>query len=260
VAHYELHDRVAIVTGASAGLGVEMARALAGSGAHVVLAARREQRLRALAAELESSHGVRALPVRADVTSEEDWSRLVGTAVDELGRLDILVNNAGSTFMRPLVEHTLDDWHRIVDANLTSTFLGCREAARVMVPQESGSIVNVSSVFAFTAIPHFPIVGYYASKGGVTALTKALAVELGKANVRVNEIAPTFFPSEMSEGMFADHDEAERLRQEVLWPRTALPHLARPEWVRGAVCFLASDDACYVTGQTLAVDGGWLAL
>jgi NAD(P)-dependent dehydrogenase (short-subunit alcohol dehydrogenase family) len=260
VAHYELHGKVAIVTGASAGLGVEFAHGLAGSGAHVVLAARREERLRALAAELESRYGVRALPVRTDVTSEADWAALAQTAVDELGTIDILVNNAGSTLARPLLEHTLDDWHSILDANLTSSFLGCREAARVMVPKRSGSIVNVSSVFAFTAIPHFPIVGYYASKGGVTALTKALAVELGKANVRVNEIAPTFFPTEMSGAMFGDDEEAERLRREVLWPRTALPHLAQPEWVRGAVCFLASDDACYVTGQTLAVDGGWLAL
>jgi gluconate 5-dehydrogenase len=261
VARYDLDGKVAIVTGASAGLGVEFAHALAGSGAHVVLAARREERLRALAEEVESTYGVRALAVRTDVTSEDDWAGLVGAAVDELGTVDILVNNAGATLARPLVEHSLEEWHAILDANLTSTFLGCREAARVMVPRGSGAIVNVSSIFAFTAIPHFPIVGYYASKGGVTALTKALAVELGKANVRVNEIAPTFFPTEMSqEGMFGESKEAERLRQEVLWPRTALPHLARPEWVRGAVCFLASDDACYVTGQTLAVDGGWLAL
>ena len=257
---YDLAGKVAVVTGASAGLGVEFCHALAECGAHVVLAARREERLRGVAAELEERYGVPALPVRTDVSWERDIVDLIRAAVDAFGTIDVLVNSAGTTLGKPLLEHTLDDWRSVIDVNLTGTFLACREAARVMVPKRSGSIVNISSVFAFTAIPHFPIVGYYASKGGVTALTRALAVELGKSNVRVNEIAPTFFPSEMSRGMFADTPEAERLRQEVLWPRTALPELARPEYVRGAVCFLASEDSRYVTGHTLAVDGGWLAL
>jgi NAD(P)-dependent dehydrogenase (short-subunit alcohol dehydrogenase family) len=256
---YELDGRVAVVTGASAGLGAEFCHALAECGANVVLAARREERLRALRAELEKRYGVRALPVRTDVGQESDIVELMRSAVAAFGTIDVLVNSAGTTLAKPLLEHTLDDWRATIDVNLTATFLACREAARVMVPKRSGSIVNISSVFAFTAVPHFPIVGYYASKGGVTALTKGLAVELGKSNVRVNEIAPTFFPSEMSRGMFADSAEAERLRQEVLWPRTALPELPKPEYVRGAVCFLASDDARYVTGHTLAVDGGWLA-
>ena len=257
---YDLDGRIAVVTGASAGLGVEFCHALAESGAHVVLAARREERLRQLAAELQSRYGVRALPVRTDVSREDDIVALMKATVDSFGTIDILVNNAGTTIGRPLLEHTLDDWRTVIDTNLTATFLASREAARVMAPRRSGSIINVGSVFAFTAIPHFPIVGYYASKGGVTALTIALAVELGKHNVRVNAIAPTFFPTEMSQDMFADTEPAERLRQEVLWPKTALPELAKAEWIRGAVCFLASDDACYITGQTLAVDGGWLAL
>ncbi len=257
---YDLDGKIAVVTGASAGLGVEFCHGLAESGANVVLAARREDRLRRLADELEERYGVRALPVRTDVSKEGDIVDLMKAAVDSFGTVDILVNNAGTTIGRPLLEHTLEDWRTVIDTNLTATFLASREAARVMVSRRSGSIVNVGSVFAFTAIPRFPIVGYYASKGGVTALTIALAVELGKHNVRVNAIAPTFFPTEMSQAMFADTEPAERLRQEVLWPKTALPELAKAEWIRGAVCFLASDDACYITGQTLAVDGGWLAL
>jgi NAD(P)-dependent dehydrogenase (short-subunit alcohol dehydrogenase family) len=260
VASYQLDGKVAIVTGASVGLGEEFCHGLAESGAHVVLAARRQESLRRIAAEIEERCGVRAIPVRTDVTNEDDVARLFSEAVAELGTVDILVNNAGATHGAPLVEHTLSDWQRVVDVNLTGTFLGCREAARVMVPKRSGSIINVSSVFAFQATTEYPIVGYYASKGGVTALTVALAVELGKHGVRVNAIAPTFFPTEMSQAMFADTKEGERLRQEVLWPKTALPELARPEWIRGAVCFLASDDSRYVTGHTLAVDGGWLAL
>jgi NAD(P)-dependent dehydrogenase (short-subunit alcohol dehydrogenase family) len=260
VSKYDLDGRVAVVTGASVGLGEEFARGLAESGAHVVLAARRLDRLERIAAELESDHGVRALPIRTDVTREHEMEALIETAVRELGTVDILVNNAGLSVGRPLLEHTLDDWQRVLDVNLTAVFLGCREAARVMVPRRSGSIINISSVFGFQATKRYPVVGYYASKGGVTGLTVALAVELGRHDVRVNAIAPTFVPTEMSQGMFADTDEAERLRQELLWPKTALPELARPEWFRGAACFLASDDSRYVTGQTLAVDGGWLAL
>jgi NAD(P)-dependent dehydrogenase (short-subunit alcohol dehydrogenase family) len=257
---YNLSGRVAIVTGASAGLGVEFADALAACGANVVLAARREERLVALAGRLEERYGVRALALRTDVSSEADVVRLMEATVDEFGTIDALVNNAGTTIGKPLLEHTLDDWRTVIDANLTSIFLAVREAARTMVEKRSGSIVNIGSVFGQTAVRQFPVIGYYASKGGVTMLTRALAVELGPYNVRVNEVAPTFFPTEMSRDMFGDSERSERLRQEVLWPKTALPELPRSEFCRGAVCFLASDESCYVTGATLPVDGGWLAL
>jgi NAD(P)-dependent dehydrogenase (short-subunit alcohol dehydrogenase family) len=260
LAHYQLDGKVAVVTGASVGLGEEFCHGLAESGAAVVLAARREERLRGIATELESRYGARTLVVRTDMTVESEIARLVDAAVEELGSLDILVNNAGRTIGKPLLEHSAEDWQRVIDVNLTGVFLCCREAARVMIPQGSGSIVNIGSVFGFTATKRFPVLGYYASKAGITGLTVALAVELGEHNIRVNAIAPTFVPTEMSQAMFAETPAGEALRQEVLWPKTALPMLARPEWVRGACCFLASDDACYVTGQTLAVDGGWLAL
>jgi NAD(P)-dependent dehydrogenase (short-subunit alcohol dehydrogenase family) len=257
---FDLDGRVAIVTGASAGLGVEFADALAACGAHVVLAARREDRLVELAGQIEERHGVHALPVRTDVSVEADIVRLMEATVDAFGTIDVLVNNAGTTIGKPLLEHTLDDWRTVIDANLTSIFLASREAARIMVEKRSGSIVNVGSVFGQTAVRQFPIVGYYASKGGVTMLTRALAVELGRHNVRVNEVAPTFFPTEMSRDMFGESERSERLRQEVLWPKTALPTMPKAEYCRGAVCFLASDDSCYVTGTTLPIDGGWLAL
>jgi NAD(P)-dependent dehydrogenase (short-subunit alcohol dehydrogenase family) len=260
VGRYDLGGRVAVVTGASVGLGEEFCHGLAESGANVVLAARRLDRIERIAGALESRYGVRALPIRTDVTSESDVAALITTAVRELGALDVLVNNAGLSVVRPLLEHSLEDWQQVIDVNLTAVFVASREAGRVMVPRRSGSIINISSVFGFQATRRFPVIGYYASKSGVTGLTVALAVELGKHNVRVNAIAPTFFPTEMSQAMFADTVAAERLRQEVLWPKTALPELARPEWIRGAACFLASDDSRYVTGQTLAVDGGWLAL
>jgi gluconate 5-dehydrogenase len=261
VSRYDLDGRVAIVTGASAGLGVEFADALAESGASVVVAARREDRIRELAATIEREHGVRALAIRTDMTREADVVALVQAALDAFGAVDILVNNAGSTHAARLLEHTLDDWRRVIEVNLTAVFVASREAARAMIPKRSGSIINIGSVFGTTAVRRFPIFGYYASKGGVTMLTRALAAELGRHNIRVNEIAPTFYPTEMSrDGMFAETERAERMRQEVLWPRTALPTLAKNEYLRGAVCFLASDDSYYVTGARLPVDGGWLAL
>jgi NAD(P)-dependent dehydrogenase (short-subunit alcohol dehydrogenase family) len=251
---YDLEGRVAIVTGASSGLGVEFVHALGACGASLVLAARRGDVLRELAGELRKEHGVPAMPVETDVSREADVVRLVDRAVEEFGTVDVLVNNAGMYIVKPLTEQTLDDWRTVMDVNLTSAFLGCREVAKVMIPRRSGSIVNIASTFGFGGTI-FPEVSYYASKGGMVALTKALAVELGKSGIRVNAIAPGFFPTPMSIGAMTD----DTIRQTVIEPRTALPDLAENEWIRGALCFLVSDDARYVTGHTLAVDGGWLA-
>jgi gluconate 5-dehydrogenase len=250
---------VAIVTGASDGLGKDFAHGLAEAGAHVVVAARRSELLESVAAELRDQHGVESLAVPADVSDEASVAGMVAATVETFGTVDVLVNNAGVTLMKPLLEHTLDDWRSVVDVNLTGAFLASREAARVMIPKRSGSIVNISSVFAMGATREYPIVSYYASKGGVEGLTKALAVELGEHNVRVNAIAPGFFPSPMSSGMFSEGNLGERLRREVLLPRTALPSLPRSQDLRGAVRFLASDESAFVTGHTLVVDGGWRA-
>lgn len=251
---YDLKGRVAIVTGASSGLGEQFARALAECGAAVVLAARRGDALRTLAGELADEYGVSALAVETDVSREADIVGLVDRTVRELGTVDVLVNNAGMYIVKPLIEQTLDDWRTVMDVNLTSAFLGCREVAKVMISKGSGSIVNIASTFGFGGTV-FPEVSYYASKGGMVALTKALAVELGKSGIRVNAIAPGFFPTAMSIGAMND----EGIRTSVIEPRTALPYLAENEWIRGALCFLVSDEARYVTGHTLAVDGGWLA-
>jgi NAD(P)-dependent dehydrogenase (short-subunit alcohol dehydrogenase family) len=254
MSHYDLEGQVAIITGASGGLGEQFARALAECGATIVLAARRSDLLGALADELRDQHGVSALAVETDVGREADVVRLVARTVEEFGTVDVLVNNAGMYIVKPLIEQTLDDWRIVIDVNLTSAFLGCREVAKVMIPKCSGSIVNVASTFAFGGTI-FPEVSYYASKGGMVALTKALAVELGKHTIRVNAIAPGFFPTTMSIGAMTDPT----IRTTVIEPRSALPYLAENEWIRGALCFLVSDDARYVTGHTLAVDGGWLA-
>jgi NAD(P)-dependent dehydrogenase (short-subunit alcohol dehydrogenase family) len=250
---FDLRGRVALVTGASAGLGEQFARGLAEAGAHVVLAARRTELVEELARDLEAGHGVRAIALTTDVTHEADIVRAVTTAVGELGHLDILVNNAGTLVGKPLVQQTLSDWRKVIDTNLTSAFLASREAAKVMIPRRSGTIVNISSIFAFGATREFPEVGYYASKGGIEALTKAMAVELGGHGIRVNAIAPGFFPTPMGA------DITQELRDSLIEPRTCLDSKPQNEWIRGALCFLASDEARFVTGHTLTVDGGWRA-
>ncbi|NHJ15162.1 MAG: SDR family oxidoreductase, partial [Candidatus Thorarchaeota archaeon] len=192
--------------------------------------------------------------VQTDVSKEIEIIKLVEKTKSELGPVDVLVNNAGMYIVKPLIEQTIDDWHRVMDVNLTSAFVATREAAKIMIPRKRGCIINISSTFGFGGTK-FTEVSYYASKGGMIAMTKALAVELGEHNIRVNAIAPGFFPTAMSEGALKD----KQIRETMIDPRTALPMYAQNEWIRGAACFLASDDARYITGQTIAVDGGWLA-
>lgn len=242
-----------MITGASAGLGEQFAHGLAESGADLVLAARRADLLEQVATEVERRYGVCAIPVTTDVSREEDVVKAVSTAVDELGRLDVLVNNAGTLVAKPVVDQTLEDWRYVMDTNLTSVFLASREAARVMIAQRSGSIINISSIFGFGATREFAEVAYYASKGGMIALTKALAVELGGYGIRVNAVAPGFFPTDMGK------DITPELRASLIEPRTCLEPRPDNSWIRGAVCFLASEDARWVTGSTVAVDGGWMA-
>ncbi|MFW9807887.1 MAG: SDR family NAD(P)-dependent oxidoreductase [Candidatus Thorarchaeota archaeon] len=251
---YDLDGKVVIITGASAGLGEQFAHAFAESGAHVVLAARREELLKKIAEEVSEQYNVTAIPQKTDVLKESDIIRLVDNTVKDLGNVDVLVNNAGMYIVKPLIKQTLKDWQTVMDVNLTSAFLASREVAKVMIPKKSGSIINVSSTFGFGGTV-FTEVSYYASKGGMVSMTKALAVELGKHNIRVNAIAPGFFPTAMSIGAMED----KKISETMIKPRTALPMFAENEWIRGAACFLASEDAKYITGHTLAVDGGWLA-
>lgn len=251
---YNLAGKVAIVTGASAGLGEQFCHGLAESGANIVLAARRLDLLKKVSGEIEKKYHVIAVPVETDLRREADIMRMVDTTVKKLGAVDILVNNAGIAPLKPLVDTTLAEWQQVLDVNLTAAFLASREVAKAMIPRKSGCIVNISSTFGFGATT-WAMLSYYATKGGLIAMTKALAVELGKHNIRVNAIAPGYYPTDMTMASFRD----EHVRKTIIEPRTALPMLAEKEWIRGALCFLASEDARYITGHTLAVDGGWLA-
>lgn len=254
VVKYSLEGKAVIITGASVGLGEQFAYGFAESGANVVLAARRENLLKDVAKKVAESTDSQALCIKTDVAKEADIIALVNRTVDEFGTVDVLVNNAGMYIFKPLLEQTLEDWNLVNDVNLTSAFLASREVARVMIPKKSGSIINIASTFGYTAT-EFTEVSYYTTKAGMIMMTKALAVELGEHNIRVNAIAPGFFPTAMSKGAFDD----KHIREDIIRPRTALPMFAENEWIRGAACFLASEDAKYITGHTLAVDGGWLA-
>ena len=174
---------MAIVTGASDGLGKEFAHGLAEAGATVVVAARRADLLERFAADLHDEHGTPALAVATDVTSEAEVVALVEQTVAAFGTVDVLVNNAGMTRMQPFLEHGVEEWREVIEVNLTGSFLMAREVAKVMTARTSGSIINVSSVFALGATRQFPVISYYAAKGGVEGLTKGLAVELGSSNV-----------------------------------------------------------------------------
>ena len=248
----DLSGRSAVVTGASSGLGARFARVLVEHGARVVLAARREERIAALAAELGED---RAVAVPTDVTHEASLRHAVDTAVERFGGLDVMVNNAGISRVVKAEEDTADGFREVVEVNLVALFAACREAARVMLPAGRGSIVNVASAMGLVGLGRIPQASYAASKGGVVNLTRELAAQWARRGVRVNAIAPGWFPSEMTAPMFDDERSMRFVERTVPMMRAG-----REEELDGVVLFLAGDASSYVCGQTIAVDGGWTAV
>jgi NAD(P)-dependent dehydrogenase (short-subunit alcohol dehydrogenase family) len=245
---FSVAGKVAVVTGASSGLGERFTRVLHAGGATVVAGARRLERLEALAAEL----GDRVVPVQCDVAVDDDCARLIDAAGD---RLDILVNNAGISNVIAAEDEPLDAWRHVVDVNLTGLFALCQLAGRKMLAQGSGSIVNIASILGLVGAAPIKQASYAATKGAVVNLTRELGCQWARKGVRVNIIAPGWFLTEMTaEDMFGDDQSMKFLERNTPMARGGAEHE-----LDGALLFLASDASTFVTGVTIPVDGGWTA-
>jgi NAD(P)-dependent dehydrogenase (short-subunit alcohol dehydrogenase family) len=246
---FRLDEKIAVVTGASSGLGVAFAAALAEAGADLVLAGRRTDRLERTRVIVED-RGRRALVVTADVSQPEDAQAVVDSAMAEFGRVDVLVNNAGKGTAVPSTRETPEQFREVIDINLNGCYWMAQACGRVMKP--GSAIVNISSVAALTS-GHLPQAAYSASKAGLIGLTRDLAVQwTGRKGIRVNALAPGYFPSEMTE-QFPDGYLESQL------PRVPAGRAGDVEELAAALVFLASPAAGYVTGTTLVVDGGLTA-
>ncbi|GAA3681852.1 glucose 1-dehydrogenase [Nocardioides ginsengisoli] len=248
-ASFDLTGRVAVVTGASSGLGAGFARTLAAAGATVVAAARRADRLAALAAEVPG-----LVPVECDVTVPADRDRLVARANEIGGGIDVLVNNAGMPGPPDALGETPEEFDRILDLNLTAGVRLAVEAVRTLPDDRGASIVNISSVVGLVSTAPIGGAGYAASKAAVIGVTRELAGQWGRRGVRVNALVPGWFDTEMTDGLFTNEKSAGWVRR-----NTMLGRGGQDGEVDGALLFLASDASSYVTGHVLAVDGGWTA-
>lgn len=247
---FDLTDRKAIVTGGGRGLGRAIAVGLAQFGADVAIVSRTRSELEETAGAVREI-GRQCLVFTADVSKKADVESVVAQVVAQWGRIDILVNNAGVDAPQPALDYAEADWDFVIDVNLKGYFLFAQAAGRVMIKQNGGTIINNSSICGDVAIKN--ILAYNASKGGVNMLTRSLANEWARYNVRVNAFAPGYMEVIMSGSTAIHNEEKERSIREL----TPLGRRGRPEELVGPVVFLASEASSYVTGEVLMVDGGW---
>lgn len=246
---FDLSGRVAIITGGSIGLGRQMAEGLAEMGADLVLCARKKEPCEKAAEELQKL-GVKTLALACDVRNQAAIQEVVDTTVTRFGRIDILINNAGTSWGAPVEEMRLEHWNKVIETNLTGTFLFCQAAGKIMIGQRRGKIINIASVAGLHgAPPEFQATGYHASKGGVITFTKDLACKWAMHNIHVNAIAPGWFPTNMSEVVIERN-------KETLRKRIPMGRFGNEHDLKGAAVFLASDASNFVTGHVLVVDGG----
>lgn len=248
---FKLDGKVAIVTGASRGLGQGMALGLAEAGADIVALSTNENNLTETVEQVEKL-GRKVVPAQCDVTDYKQIRAAVDKTLDEFGTVDILVNNAGTIRRAPATEFSDEDWQVVMDTNLNGLFRFCREVGKIMVANKRGKIINVASLLSFSGGITVP--AYAASKGGVAQLTKALANEWAKDNVQINAIAPGYFETDNTEAL-----RKNETRFKEISARIPAGQWGKPEDLKGAVVFLASRASDYVNGHILLVDGGWMA-
>ncbi|SFC21056.1 SDR family NAD(P)-dependent oxidoreductase [Clostridium uliginosum] len=251
---FDLSGRVAIVTGASSGIGVQMAKSLAEHGADVAIFARREEKLKEVAKEIEVI-GVKALPVKCDVTHEDEVKAAVATVLEKFGKIDILVNNAGVASRFGVLDLEENEWDRVMNTNVKSIYLVSKYVAKHMIDQKYGKIINTSSIFGIVGSASAHLHVYEASKGAVINLTKGMAASWAQYGITVNSIGPSLFKSEMTEHtLFVDSFLK-------MYNAVCPSHRPGKEGeLNGAVIYFASDASNYTTGQILFVDGGWSAI
>lgn len=250
---FNLDGKVAVITGAASGLGASFAKALADAGAKVVCADINFQGAENLAKEI----GPLALAVEGDVSKEDEVREMIAKSVDKWGRLDILINNAGlaDPIPQPVHELSLSAWEKVVSVNLTGSFLCAREALKVMVKQKEGKIINVASVWGKVGSASLvPVPAYTATKGAIINFTRELALEYAPFGININSIAPGFFRTELGGGAYHDPGFTNAILEAI-----PMKKIGNPEDLNGAIIFLASKAADFITGHTLVVDGGYLA-
>jgi NAD(P)-dependent dehydrogenase (short-subunit alcohol dehydrogenase family) len=250
---FSLEGKVAIVTGSSRGIGRAIAEGFAAAGAGVAVNGRNPENTRSVADAIAGT-GARSLAVAGDVSKSADVQRVIDETVKAFGRLDILVNNAGiSPYYKPAETMTEAEWDDIININLKGVFLCCQAAGRVMIPQKSGRIINMSSIAGKVALPR--LVAYTSAKGAINSLTRVLAVEWAPYGILVNALAPGYIETDLTRGLRENPKRMESMLRQI-----PLGRLGTPDDIVGAAIYLASDAASYVTGSILDIDGGWLAL
>lgn len=251
---FDLSGKVAIVTGGGRGIGLKISEGLAEAGASIVLCSRKLENCQGTAKEI-SKMGVKALPLQCDVKSPRDIQSVVEATLKEFNRLDLLVNNSGVSWGAPPEEYPLEGWKKVMDTNMTGVFLFSQIAGRVMIQQKSGNIINIASIMGFVGMESdaADAIAYSASKGALIAFTKDLAAKWAKHNIRVNAIAPGWFPTDMSEWILERHGKK-------LLSHIPMGRFGEGDELKGATVYLASEASRYVTGAILPVDGGYLSI
>ncbi|HZZ93669.1 MAG TPA: SDR family oxidoreductase [Usitatibacter sp.] len=248
----DLTGRVALVTGGSRGLGLQIAEALGEMGARVALTARKADELDQACAHLDA-HGITAVGIPCDMQDAKAIPGMVQEAIDQLGPIDILVNNAGTTWGADMAEHPLEAWLKVINLNLTAMFVTTQEVGRrCMIPRKRGKVINMASILGIVAGGESErpgTVGYNTSKGGVISFTRTVAAEWARYNINVNAIAPGFFPTKMTKGLM-------EMMGDKVASKAPLNRVGGPEDLKGLAVLFASDACSFITGQVIAVDGG----